>query len=156
MLVLGDEARENGLKYSLQERLQNLYRRQGGLALYHMVSLNTNYRCHKSIIQIPNKLFYESQIMSYPLKASPHPLAEFPLLFVCSSLTHEVDREVEASLLLEKVMYYIMSNWPIQWGERDWSNIGLVTSSRTQVRIYQKSSHGVKVVTLSYPLIYRS
>lgn len=134
--MLGDEARENGLKYSLQERLQTLYKKQGGLALHHMVSLSINYRCHEHIIQIPNELFYESQIESRPVDALPHHLANFPLLFICSSLTSSVDKEFEANLLLDKLEYFILSNWPTQWGERDWSKVCLVTPSRTQVHSY--------------------
>lgn len=125
----------NGLKLSLQERLQNLYKRQGGLALYHMTDLEVNYRCHASIIDIPNQLFYASQIQSQPVNAKQHHLIEFPLLFVCSSLSSEVDREVEAELLLDSVAHFMLSNWPPSWGERDWSKIGLVTASRTQVHI---------------------
>ncbi len=134
--MLGEKARENGLKYSLQERLQKLYRKLGGLASKHMVSLNTNYRCHENIIQIPNTLFYEGKIKSSALNAPPHHLAEFPLLFVCSSLTDEVDRDLEAKLLFDYMEHFVISNWPDSWGERDWSNICLTTASQTQVILY--------------------
>ena len=131
--VLGDEARENGLKYSLQERLQKLYWELGGLALKHMVSLNTNYRCHEDIIQIPNTLFYEGKIRSSALNAAPHHRAKFPLVFVCSSLSDEVDCDLEAKLLLDNMEQFVLLNWPEGWGERDWNNICLTTASQTQV-----------------------
>ncbi len=131
--MLGKEARENGLKYSLQKRLQKLYRKLGGLALKHMVSLNTNYRCHENIIRISNTLFYKGEIKSSALNAPPHHLAEFPLLFVCSSLTEEVDRDLEAKLLLDSMQHFILSHWPDGWGERDWNNICLTMASQTQV-----------------------
>ena len=132
--MLGEEAREYGLKISLQERLQHLYKKLDGLALKHMVTLDTNYRCHKSIIDISNRLFYESKIWARSESALPHPKAEFPLLFVCSSLTEEVDHEYEAKLMVEKMEDFVLSNWPTDtWGERDWSKICLTTTTRTQV-----------------------
>ena len=110
LLVLGEEARENGLKFSLLERLQILYRKCGGLALDHMVSLNTNYRCCEELIRIPNELFYESKIKT---KASPCQLPSmyiYPLKFVCSSITEETDPEYEAMLLLEETRQFIASS----------------------------------------------
>ncbi len=137
--VLGDEAREHGLKYSLQERLQELYRKLGGLASKHIVSLNTNYRCHESIIQIPNALFYEGKIASSALDAVPHHQAKFPLVFVCSSLSGKVDCDLEAKLLLDNMEHFVISNWPDGWGERDW-DICLTTASQTQVYIHANAA----------------
>lgn len=110
MLVLGEEARENGLKYSLLERLQVLYRKCGGDALEHMVSLNTNYRCHEDIVRIPNELFYDSKIETRPHNAILHPQAKFPLIFVCSSVTSSVDRNLEAELLLKQIRHFVLLN----------------------------------------------
>ena len=135
--MLGEEARKYGLKYSLLERLQQLYTEYGECASKHMVSLNTNYRCHQGIMKIPNELFYASQIKSSPHTSHPHPRAEFPLLFVCSSLTNEVDNSIEAELLLDYTMHFVGErHWPEQWGLRDISKICLTTASRTQVKIY--------------------
>ena len=133
--VLGNEARENGLRHSLQERLQSVYQKLGGLALEHMVSLNKNYRCHENIMQIPNELFYDSKIKSSPeLDAPLHHLTTFPLVFVCSSLVEEVDPHLEAELLLNSMQDYIISNWPKErWGKRDWNKICLTTALQTQV-----------------------
>ena len=133
LLVLGEEARENGLKYSLMERLQELYKQFGGLAVQHMISLNTNYRCHKDLIQIPNDLFYDSKIHSLPYDASPHPRAAFPLIFVCSSTTGQVNSQLEAQVLLEQVQYFAVSHWPTSWGARDLRKVCLATTSQTQV-----------------------
>ena len=134
--VLGEKARKYGLKLSLQERLQQLYVKQGGLALKHMTSLNTNYRCHKGILQIPNRLFYEYKIQACSPDALAHPKANFPLLFVCSSLTTEVDCEFEAELLMKYFEDFVLFNWPTdRWGEKDLSRISITTSSRTQVCI---------------------
>ncbi len=139
--MLGEDARENGLKYSLMERLQVLYKMHGGLALQHMISLNTNYRCHKDLVKIPNELFYESNIQSRPHDAYPHPKAIFPLIFVCSSLSAEVDCQLEAKILLEQVQYFAISHWPGDWGARDLKKICLVTASQTQVSHEQFFDH---------------
>ena len=131
LLVLGDEARENGLKLSLLERLQILYRECGGLALDHMVSLYTNYRCREELIQIPNELFYESKIKT---KASSEMLPSsypYPLKFVCSSITEETDPNCEALLLAEESRQFITSSRGHFVDE-----ISAVTASRTQVCIY--------------------
>ena len=126
--MLGEEARENGLKYSLLERLQILYRECGGLALDHMVSLDTNYRCREELIRIPNELFYESKIKT---KVSPHQLPSiytYPLKFVCSSITEETDANREAMLLLKETRQFIESSSSCSVDE-----ICAVTASRTQV-----------------------
>ena len=138
--MLGAKARENGLKYSLLERLQDLYKSLGVLALQHMVSLNTNYRCHEEIVKIPNNLFYKSKIQSRPIDAMPHPQARFPMIFVCSSLTEEVNSELEAQFLLEEVWNFVELKWPACWGTKNFREICLATASRTQVMNIQTQS----------------
>ena len=131
--MLGEEARENGLKYSLLERLQVLYDKYGDQALNHMVSLSTNYRCHKDIVEIPNKLFYDDKIKPCPLNTHHHPDATFPLLFICSSVSSTTDNVMEAQLILQQVEKFAVHSWPSNWGERDLTKICLVTASRPQV-----------------------
>ena len=129
LLVLGEEARDNGLKYSLLERLQILYNRIGGAALKYICYLNTNYRCHKDIVKIPNKLFYKTEFIltTYSdASAHPHPQAGHPLLFVCCPS----DRT--GMFLLEKMKYFL-SHWPEGWGEKNLGKACLMTSNRTQV-----------------------
>ena len=132
--MLGEEARENGLKHSLLERLQILYKEYGDLAIEHFISFNTNYRCHKDLVKIPDDLFYDSKIQSRPHDASPHPKALFPLIFVCSSATADVKCDVEAQLLLEQVQHFVMSHWPESWGKKDLYDICLATASQYQVK----------------------
>ena len=81
LLVLGEEARENGLKYSLLERLCHLYMSLGDAALEHMVTLRNNYRCHADIMQLPNRLFYGNTIEPHALDAQLHPDFQYPLVF---------------------------------------------------------------------------
>ena len=133
LLVLGEEARENGFKHSLLERLQILYKECGDQALSHMASLSINYRCHPDIMKIPNQLFYENKVKFCPQKPHYHPDAVFPLLFVCSSLGPTADNVVEAQLILRLAEKLVVHSWPDNWGARDLSKACLVTASQTQV-----------------------
>jgi len=121
--VLGEEARENGLKYSLLERLQARYKECGGRALQHMVSLNTNYRCPSEVVKIPNQLFYEGRVKTSPLIASANNL--YPLKFVCSSLSANSNHETE--LILEEIGNYVSQH------RTPYREICMVTASRPQV-----------------------
>lgn len=135
MLVLGDEARDNGLKLSLLERLQMEYEKIGESAKEYLLTLSTNYRCHKSILAIPNQLFY-SGLTSKAQKADPHPKALYPLLFICSNLTSDAcSPDIEASVLLEQVNLFVQ-HWPSNnrsWGNYDLKKIAIVTSTYPQV-----------------------
>ena len=135
LLVLGDETRESGFKLSLLERLQLEYEKIGGPAKDYLLTLSTNYRCHKDILAIPHVLFY-SGLKSQARKADPHPKAPYPLLFVCSNLTSDVSSsELEAKILLDQVNFFV-ENWPTDnssWGEFELDKIAVVTSTRPQV-----------------------
>ncbi len=135
LLVLGEEARENGLKYSLLERLLKLYKSQNlaDFAKYHMFDLNVNYRCHANIMNIPNKLFYSSKIIPMPVDALSHPRAPFPLIFVCSSLSHEAEPWLEARVLLDILEDMVIRSWPSSWGPTNLHDVALIAASRTQV-----------------------
>ena len=140
--MLGDEARKNGLKYSLLERLQCVYEKLSHVSSDHCVTLITNYRCHQEILALPAKLFYPDCALECKVPATAtHPSARYPLLFVCSSLdeeaqsTNSVKNENEARILLKQVAYFI-KNWPHSWGERDLQHkVGIVTQTRSQVSI---------------------
>ena len=60
MLVLGDIARDNGLKESLLERLERRY--YDIQASDYVIHLDINYRCHPDIAQFLSKVIYK-----YPL-----------------------------------------------------------------------------------------
>lgn len=133
--MLGDETRASGFKLSLLERLQIEYERSGGPAKDYLLTLSTNYRCHKDILAIPHQLFY-SGLKCKARKADPHPKAPYPLLFLCSNLTSNVcSREIEALVLLEQVSFFI-KHWPrnnSSWGDYEPKKIAVVTSTRPQV-----------------------
>ena len=112
-----------------------MYQKCGGNALKHIVSLNTNYRCHEDVMRIPNDLFYNSKIKSCSQSASLHPQATYPLLFVCSGLTSDVDHHLEANLLLEQIKRFVIESWPECWGKQEVERTCLVTASQSQVSI---------------------
>lgn len=133
--MLGDEARENGFKLSLLERLQLQYDSIGGPAKVYSITLSTNYRCHRDILAIPHQLFY-SGLKCKARKSDTHPQAPYPLLFVCSNLTYDVcSSEVEAEVLLQQVNFFVQ-HWPSNnssWGDYNLQKIAVVTSTRPQV-----------------------
>ena len=153
LLVLGEEARENGLKFSLLERLCKLYRSRdlAHAAQHYMLNLNINYRCHADIMRLPNSLFYSNRIIPYPIDALSHPMAPYPFIFVCSSLDYDVEPWLEARVLLKYLQDLVIKSWPDTWGSRDLSDVSLITASRTQVDnlliVY-------KVIALVFMLLY--
>ena len=130
--MLGDEVRRSGFKLSLLERLQMIYEKSGAPAKDYLVTLSTNYRCHKDILAIPHQLFYTG-LKCKAKKADPHPKAPYPVLFVCSNLTTSMcSPEIEAQVLLEQVNLFVQ-DWPKSWGDRKLKEIAVVTSTRPQV-----------------------
>lgn len=160
MLVLGEEAHENGLKYSLLERLSSLYSGLGDAAQEHMVHLNTNYRCHEKIVELPSSLFYEKRIIPRPIDAQSHPKARYPFVFVCSSLDYNVEPIDEARVLLESLQDFVVRNWPREWGSKDLTEVAFVAASRTQVSIVgslvSECFHFCIHVCIHYTIYYRN
>ena len=130
MLVLGDEAQENGLAVSLLERLHTLYGKLGKVTRDHCATLVTNYRCHQGILELAEKLFYKSLSCNVPSSAA-HSAAPYPLLFFCSSIDDKVQsvdstmNEQEAEITLRLVAKFA-KGWPM-W------EMCLMSTTRTQV-----------------------
>ena len=144
LLVLGEEAQDNGLNKSLLERLQNLYKKTPHMSSHCCASLLTNYRCHKEIVQFSSSLFYEESLQCQVPDGVAHPAAPFPLLFVCSSVDESVQlisddkNENEARIVLEQVSKFVR-DWPVyipEWGKKDLNKICIVTNTRSQVSIF--------------------
>jgi hypothetical protein len=128
-LVLGEEARENGLAISLLERLQQLYKDIGEAANDYHATLVTNYRCHPKILTI-TEVHYELPLKSY------HSDESFPLLFVCSSIEAEQNgdadsgrNELEVRITLEEINR-LSKQWPTGW---DVTKVGFLSPKRSQV-----------------------
>ena len=119
ILVLGDVAREYGLKYSVLERLHERYTSE----LYecselHRMTLLTNYRCHHALLSLSSYLFYESALLTKAVASTfTHPRAG-SLSFICSSLDNKVkmvkksSNKLEVTLILDEVLKYIKNMPP--------------------------------------------
>ena len=142
ILVLGEKARENGLKYSLLERLCTLYSKEELVeaSQIHCAILLTNFRSHHALLSLPSYLFYSSALMTVAKAITQlHPDAGYPLHFICSSLDQEVleisesinRREIE--LILDEVNKYV-DNWPYkEWGDKKLSDICIMATTANQV-----------------------
>ena len=139
MLVLGEEARRHGLSTSLLERLHKHYSDSGEKSL--SFSLLQNYRCHSGLLMLPSSLFYRSTLQCNIPDNMAHPIAPFPLVFVCSSIENIPSAnligtdETEARVLVREVHKYIYESWPEEWGKRGDppGQVCIVTPSVTQV-----------------------
>jgi exoribonuclease R/predicted ribonuclease YlaK len=138
VLVLGVEARRNGLSTSLLERLHNNFSADEQKSC--VFSLLQNYRSHSGLLMLPSALFYKSTLQCNVPDAKAHPLAPFPLVFVCSSI-EDTDTanaigtdEKEAETLVKSVKKYIYNSWPEEWGESyDFTGtVCIMTPSATQ------------------------
>ena len=138
--MIGEEAREHGLKYSLLERLYELYRSYGGHAQDYIVKLNVNYRCHQDIMKIPNILFYDNKVNPQPACVQGlHPDAQalpdtpYPLVFLCTSMGNESHADIEANELLKYLQNKVITKWPDHWGVKNLKELSIIAASRTQV-----------------------
>ena len=140
LLVFGEEARQNGLSISLLERLHDKYHELGETS--NCISLLSNYRSHSGLLMLPSSLFYGSTLQCHVPDSTAHPLAPFPLVFVCSnmeqaSISHNGGTDdTEANILMEQVQRLIGESWPeALWGERDDppGNVCIMTPSPSQV-----------------------
>ncbi|XP_019848953.1 PREDICTED: uncharacterized protein LOC109580354 isoform X2 [Amphimedon queenslandica] len=141
VVVLGDIARENGLKMSLLERLERQYDEIGGtLPLIH---LDVNYRCHPMLTQFLAEVVYK-----YPIKSAANcsTRTACPCLFHCCHINSDVPSnaiamEIEAKAViswLEK----LESEAKIPKDKIFEDNICVVSSFRKQLNIIQKEMKG--------------
>ena len=138
MLVLGDEARDNGLATSLLERMIRHYGNMGTVARQHVANLVTNYRCHASILKLPEALFYKVPLPCNSASKT-HPDAAYPYLFVCSGVREgKVPGErstsrKEAEIVMRQVKRFT-EPWPTrEWGNKSLQKVCVMSSSRSQV-----------------------
>ena len=139
VLVLGKEAQDHGLATSLLERLHAYYNsdKMQSKTSEYSVSLMANYRCHSAILMLPSSLFYGSTLQCRSEQMS-HPLAPFPLQFICSSIKKIRNNlqgrdDAEAQILLEQVTKFV-SNWPDHlWGPKCLETVCIISPSADQV-----------------------
>ena len=141
MLVLGDEAQENGLAVSLLERLQKRYEMMGEVAKPYCATLVTNYRCHEKIVELAEKLFYKTPLKCNVSSNSTHPDAPFPLRFICSSVDDKMKhvRNAKYGKEAEFALWEaanLAKKWPVDgWGPKNLSEICFMSSARSQVSL---------------------
>ena len=91
---------------------------------------------------LPSALFYKSTLQCNVPDAKAHPLAPFPLVFVCSSIEDinsanaiGTDKQ-EAETLVKMVKKYIYGSWPEEWGDMfdPPGQVCIMTPSSTQVK----------------------
>ena len=130
----------HGLSTSLLERLHNHYIELGEAAEKHIASLLTNYRSQSGILMLPSSLFYGSTLQCRT-RDQPHPLADFPLQFICTSLNNtesnsQSEDQLEALTLLNQVRKFV-DKWPEKkWGEKDLAKVCIMSPSADQVCSY--------------------
>ncbi len=137
LLVLGDEAQSNGLGISLLERLHSEYdKREFSSKRYCSLTLLTNHRCHSGILMLPSSLYYHSTLQCGKANDKPHPLASFPLTFVCSDITQDIEttsgkNQNEVDVLFKEVEKYF-KRWPKNWNKEE-KRICIMSPSPDQV-----------------------
>lgn len=109
----------------------------GEPAQKHMANLLTNYRSQSGILMLPSSLFYGSTLQCRT-RDKPHPLAAYPLHFVCTSLKQiksnsQSENQLEANTILLHVKKFV-DKWPDRmWGEKDLTKVCIISPSADQV-----------------------
>ena len=140
MLVLGAEPQAHGLALSLLERLEQRCIDVWPAASSHTSVLNTNYRCHRAILELAEELFYKTHLICRVPDCTAPPSTPYPLLFVCSSIDEaapsagQACNEREARILLEQVALHVGS-WPAHCGgpQNPQNEICIVSPHKSQV-----------------------
>lgn len=134
--MLSEKAKQYGLGKSLLERLHENYIAIGGAARDHSLTLLKSHRSHHTEILLPSRYFYGAPLHCSALEAKFHPLAKYPLVFVCSGGEEtQCTEEQHAKLLLEEVTKYAKKeNWPKEWGKAT-EKICIVVSGNEEVYI---------------------
>ena len=132
--VYSHYARNWGLQRSLPERLFDHYyeTQQSDCSVRY---LTENYRCHPDILQFPSDNFYGEKLIARSEHAS-HPRFQ-PLLFfsVCGA-EEAVDNSYVNTAEIEEIVKRvkeIADDWPVEWKEKDLSQIGVISAYISQV-----------------------
>ncbi len=145
--MLGHDAREYGLKFSLLERLHTLYSTETFFerSSSHCVSLWTNFRSHHALLCLPSYLFYGSALVTAAKAAyQPYPDGQYPIQFVCSSLDDSVCEVKESSNLKEvELILDEVESCIEKWGILDLNDICVMATTHNQVR---KCCHVIIVI----------
>ncbi|XP_068760491.1 3'-5' exoribonuclease HELZ2-like isoform X4 [Montipora capricornis] len=130
-------ARDWGLQCSLPERLfDHYYQMKPEVYRENVMFLTKNYRCHPEILQFPSDNFYGEGLIPCSTEAA-HPRLK-PLMFfsVCGleeARDNSYVNSAEASEIVKRVKE-LSDDWPVEWGEKDLSKIGVISASYAQVK----------------------
>ena len=132
LLVLGEEARNYGLKASLLERLKFCYIAIGEKTQYLQTNLMENYRCHEHILKFASEMFYLSSVKHSAVTSNikiPYGFP-YPLVFICTSIKEvknysDCTNEAEADILMNMLSGHIKMGGV--------KRISVMSSSRAQV-----------------------
>ena len=129
-------ARDWGLQRSLPERLFDYYHGNQTNFDQNVMFLTRNYRCHPEILQFPSDNFYGKGLYACSEEAA-HPKFG-PLLFFSTTGVEEAIENsyvntAEASEVVKRVKE-LFDDWPVEWGERDLSKIGVISAHIAQVK----------------------
>ncbi|XP_068761026.1 3'-5' exoribonuclease HELZ2-like [Montipora capricornis] len=130
-------ARDWGLQRSLPERLFDRYcQMKAEVDQGNVMFLAKNYRCHPEILQFPSDNFYGEGLIPHSREAA-HPTLGPLMFFAVSGLEEAMDNSyansAEASEIVKRVKE-LSDDWPVEWGERDLSKIGVISASYAQVK----------------------
>ena len=131
-MVLGEEAREHGLKTSLLERLKLRYKAIGEKTKYLQTNLMENYRCHRDILKFASDMFYMSCVKPSAVTSSitvPYGFP-YPLVFVCTSMEEIGHYEGSTNQFEADILMNMLNEHLIMGGV---TKISVMSSSRGQV-----------------------
>ena len=97
--MLGEVPQAHGLAVPLITRLLKLYKGQN----LPTANLNTNYRCHESIVKIAHSLSYSKNLIACASNTAI-PGIPSPVWFVCSSLDKKPPVNKESSQREAKIL----------------------------------------------------
>ncbi|XP_019856644.1 PREDICTED: uncharacterized protein LOC109585133 [Amphimedon queenslandica] len=152
LLVLGKAPQQFGLCVSLLQRLLEKYKSIGDITKRNTPSWNINYRSQADILELPSKLFYNSELRACG-RIPYHLKAPYPYVFICSSFTNDIPIDaqcaVEADRLLQAVQLH--SDKFKSWELKDTC---IMTPSLKQANLIKKliktkfnNLEGVNVIT---------
>ena len=129
-------ARDWGLQRSLPERLFDHYY-EPEHSDCNVMYLTENYRCHPEILQFPSDNFYGEKLIARSEHA-PHPRLRPLLFFSVCGVEEAVDSSYVNNAEIEEIVKRVKEladDWPVEWKEKDLSQIGVISAYMSQVLI---------------------
>uniref|UniRef100_A0A1X7UNA5 RNA helicase n=1 Tax=Amphimedon queenslandica TaxID=400682 RepID=A0A1X7UNA5_AMPQE len=152
LLVLGKAPQQFGLCVSLLQRLLEKYKSIGDITKKNTPSWNINYRSQADLLELPSKLFYNSELRACGT-VSCHPKAPYPYVFICSSFTNDIPVDaqcaLEADRLLQAVQLYSdkFKSWELKDTCIMTPNLKQANLIKELIRTKFKNLEGVNVIT---------